>query len=296
MKDNRFMWWYIVVMKAMLSAFYKNPIVKAILALLIFALIILISKAITENNIVFQDNSQSSAVKGSDGHNDADYYYELGRINENVGDRTQAHENFGKALSLMSPHDPRIPAIYVYLARLEFQSDENPTEENKKEIQRYADLLIKDGNTAKEKAWGYALLLELYHMEDRQEEAIAAGKKALELQPNDPSLLHVLAEGYMEAHIGGKEFYYTNYLDETIDALETSLKSQRTQSHSLYLLGVAYWYKGETKKAYDLWLEAKRALSTDPYYPDWYKPILGKDIDEALEDPNILKAMEYRKQ
>jgi tetratricopeptide (TPR) repeat protein len=263
----------------------SSDILKAAFALIVFIVIIFLSAKAKDDQLSLKSEDASIEQSG-------EYYYELGKMYDYAGDRELAYANLNKAVSLLPQKHPKLLPTYVLLARLAFQPDEHPSEKDKQEIKKYILLLTNPENTKTEQAWGHALQAELYHMEDNQEEAIFTAKRAVALDPENATMQHVLGEALLEGHKDGKEIYYTNFLNEAIVAFEKNLETQK-QAHSYYLLGVAYWYKGEKNKAKELWQTGLEIIPSDPYYPMWYKTVLKKEIEEVLEHPEELDEMRH---
>ena len=207
------------------------------------------------------------------------------------GDKDKAKSHFLMAIAALPQGDERIFNSYIYLARLVFPADQHLSEQNKEELTGYIKKLDSLKQTNTDKAWVHALLAEFYHSENNQEYAIESARKAVELDPSNAAFPHVLGEVMLEGHNHGKHVFYTNHLDEAIYFLKLSLEIDKIPSHSYYLLGVAYWFKGEREKAKAIWQEGLRVIPIDTSYPKWFKVEVEKDIRAALAAPEELEHM-----
>ncbi len=214
-------------------------------------------------------------------------FFELGKLHDQAGNRERAYTYLQKASKQISPLDTRVSGAYFLLGRLELQEDMHPNQKNMREMQKYISKLIDPRRTNAERAMGYALLSELEHTKNNQSQAIDAAKKAIALEPNSAAWQHALGEVLLEGHANEKDIFYTNRLDEAITTLEKSLQSQNGKmlSHSYYLLGVAYQLNEENDKAQKMWREGLRIVPIDPFFPQWFKKTVKKNLESALERP-----------
>lgn len=253
-------------------------ILKAMIAGTIFVGIIWLSSGRDEAKPLPDDSLSNFEQEGA-------YFYELGKTYDYAGERELAYENLTKAVDLLPPEDPRLLNTYVLLSRLLLPLGQPLDKSKNHEINKYISILINPQNTNTEQAWGYSLLSELRRMENNKIDAISYGKKAITLDPESAAAQHVYGMSLFGGRENGKQVFYTDNLDEVINAFTKSVEIQKTMSPSWYLLGVAYWYKGDKEKARGYWQESLRLLPNDPYYPAWFKVALKQKVDIALTNP-----------
>lgn len=188
----------------------------------------------------------------------------IGILYDQKGDRDKARIYYQESLK----HLPNFPRTYVFLSRLAV-GDNNPVE-----IRYYAQKAIEYSNSPVVgfAPFAYAMLAESYSMEGNNKSAEVAARKALKLDPLCKGCYHILGEILLDSN-----------LDEAISNLEKSLELDPRFSHSYYHLGLAHLKNGEKEKAIQIWEKGLQALNEDPNFPEWYKPKIKLDIENALE-------------
>lgn len=157
-------------------------------------------------------------------------FYALGAAHEAAGQFKEAAAAYKTALALKPEafDDQNSPLLAQYaLANSQAAAGQHPEAVNS--YQRVIDMIGKD-NPASAKPY-YNLALSLDAIEGRQQEAIAAFQKAVELDPN-----------YAEAHYNlGVNYSRADRYGEAIESFKRALAARADYPEALYNLGLAYY-------------------------------------------------------
>lgn len=200
--------------------------------------------------------------------------YQLrGLVNEKLGNMSDAHKDFSKALEL----NPELIINLFYRGRVQIQSPATPellqalkdlqlysekTKENRREV-----LVLKGKIASKvgslEQAWLF--FKNAYEIEENEEILTFLGKLSFKIKKY-PYALHILAKAYelnsknLEIiYFYGKVLHMTGHSREALPILEQSLSIKET-AIILGLLGVIYDHLGDHEKAYHF---VQRCLAKD---------------------------------
>jgi adenylate cyclase len=167
----------------------------------------------------------------------------------------QAGEMFAKAVAL----DPRYAAAHAGLGWVDLAKVSLGWTEF---TQKTLDSAFAHGREALEldasNASAHALLCNVYALQGQYDLAIREGEQAIELNPNDASTYSQL----------GWVLLWAGQVDEAVAALEMSLRLDSTSSRNAWLhLGMAYYLKGEYRKALDT---LEKGVIKSPNFAGYY--------------------------
>ena len=253
--------------------------------LVLVAIVIGLTYLLPENT-----NSEEGRTLSTEEWAEIKEHYNLGFAYDYQGDKENASYHFLEAIKRLPEGDSRIFTAYIYLARMAFPPDQHLSQEDEAELKVYMRKLDELKETDTDQAWIDVLWAEYYHSKGNRDEAIKLARNAVKLNSSSATFVHALAEVMIEGHNDGKHFFYTDNLPEVMYLLELSLNMEKGQSHSYYLLGVAYWFNGEKQKARLTWEQGLKILDVD-LYPKWFTNQTEKEIRELLANPEKLNEM-----
>ncbi len=212
----------------------------------------------------------------------SELYFDLGTLYDLNGSKREARRYFEFVLK----NDPNHVPAHTLLSRLAVGTLKTATDiPTMRNHALKAIELSKNSLQRKNRAFAYTLLAESYLFEEKFEEGLVQVKRGIALNPVCAACVHVLGEilvgkYHHERTLGRKG--NGGELVEGTHALEESLELNPLLSHAYVNLGLAYWFKGEFIRARATWEKGLSILSKDPYYPNWYKPVIKKELEEAL--------------
>ena len=209
-------------------------------------------------------------------------YFDLGILYDLTGSKREARRYYEFVLK----SDPRHAGVHILLSRLAVGTIDTPTDiaAMRAHAQKAIELSPAP-HQQKNRALAYAFLAESYHHEDNIAKGLENAQKSVSINPVCAGCVHVLGEVLIEKYRKSGVRADQKDLARGIAALEESLDLEPLLSHAYISLGIGYWLKGEFIHARKTWKKGLQILPQDPNYPDWYKPVIKKELEEALANP-----------
>jgi tetratricopeptide (TPR) repeat protein len=205
-----------------------------------------------------------------EGERNADVLYALGRVHLGMGNDREARRYLTAANELMPTHHDILRNL-VRLDRAEGRFAES--------VARVEAALETEADSAKLRTLSGLVAL----MDDRPEDAEAAFKKAIELDPADAAGYEQLARLYAK----------TGRLNEAVTTYETAIKARPEDPNLHYFLGTLYSFGGAQDKAIERYEDAIK-YGPDLAYPKndlaYIYAESGKNLDRALDLAQEAKA------
>ncbi len=212
--------------------------------------------------------------------NDPRALYGLGRVQLKLGLLNPAVENLKRAIALDAKYLP----AYLALAQayLELAGESEDPALKKVQLSKALSVLADAKRVAPEDAAVYNLEGVVREALGEHERAIAAFKKALELDPKNARIRYNLALAYLAS---GK-------LDEAVAALEEAVKAAPEEPYYRARLGALLAVKGDLDRAEEVLAEAVRLDPKNSLAWDYLGQVRLKKGDSAGAIAALKKAVE----